>query len=321
MKHKIYTAEFVTPKHPDKICDQIADAILDAYREKDPKTRGAVEVMGGHGVIKVNGEVTSSAEVQIENIVRKFAPEVSNVIVHLSKQSPEIARGVDTGGAGDQGIMVGFACDETESNMPYEYDLARSLARYVFEKYPYDGKTQVTVEKNDSGWKVKTVVASFQNARTEDLEARVKEFIPDAEEYFINPTGDWSVGGFDADAGLTGRKIVVDAYGPRVPVGGGAFSGKDYTKVDRTGAYMARKIALDYLKKRNAKEVMAVIAYAIGRRDPVKAVVTIDGESEKIEGYDLSPQAMRDTLSLDEVPFASLSDWGHFGRNFNWDRT
>jgi S-adenosylmethionine synthetase len=266
MKDHIYTAEFVTPMHPDKICDRIADIILDEYRRQDPKTRGAVEVMGGHGVIKVNGEITSSASVDVEKVVRGIVPEIPKVIVHISKQSPEIARGVDIGGAGDQGIMVGYACDETESRMPYEYELARSLAKHIFEKYPYDGKTQVTVEKTDSGWKVKTVVASFQNAPREDLEALVKELIPDASEYYINPAGDWSLGGFDADAGLTGRKIVVDAYGPRVPVGGGAFSGKDYTKVDRTGAYMARKIAVDILNKRNAKEVLVNLAYAIGKK-------------------------------------------------------
>lgn len=315
MNRKLYTAEFVTPQHPDKICDRIADAILDAYRAQDPHTRGAVEVMGGHGVIKINGEVTSNGTVDIPSVVRDIAGDQLDILVHVAKQSLQIAQGVDTGGAGDQGIMVGYACNETENCMPYEYELARGLCKHLYKFFPYDGKTQVTVERDGAVWRVKTVVASFQNAPYSELLSRVQEFIPGAEEYLINPAGDWNVGGFDADAGLTGRKIVVDAYGPRVPVGGGAFSGKDHTKVDRSGAYMARKIAVDILKSRNANEVMVQLAYAIGKRDPVKAIAVIDGIEETIIAYDLSPGGIRDYLKLDQLSFQDMSKWGHFGND------
>jgi S-adenosylmethionine synthetase len=273
---KIKTAEFVSPKHPDKICDYIADYIVDAYIEKDPFSHTAIEVMGGHKTVCVTGEAKSQVKIDAEKIIREIIPEDYKVFVNISEQSPEIANGIEDGGAGDQGIMVGYACNETENFMPLEYELARNLCKKIYEIYPYDGKTQVTIEDG----KVKRVVASFQNAKVEDLKKIAEAFI-EAEEYIINPAGDWDLGGFDADSGLTGRKIVVDAYGPNVPVGGGAFSGKDPTKVDRSGAYMARKIAIDYLKKRNAKEVLVKLAYAIGKKDPVMQSVIIDGNEEK----------------------------------------
>jgi S-adenosylmethionine synthetase len=310
---KLYTAEFVTPKHPDKQCDIIADTILDAYRAIDPFTRGAVEVMGGHGMIKVNGEITSSATVDVASLVREMVGDDMEIIVHIAKQSPEIAQGVDTGGAGDQGIMIGYACSDTENCMPYEYELARNLCKHIYKSFPYDGKVQITAEQDGDTWDIKHVVASFQNASTQELLSRVQEFIPNAGEYHINVAGDWSMGGFDADAGLTGRKIVVDAYGPRVPVGGGAFSGKDHTKVDRSGAYMARKIAKEILRARGASEVLVKLAYVIGKADPVKAVVVIDGSEEELVGYDLTPKGIHDTLKLRNIQFADLAHWGHFG--------
>ena len=312
---QLFTAEFVSPKHPDKQCDYIADRILDAYREQDPATRGAVEVMGGHGMIKVNGEVTSNATVDVEAVIREIVGDDMKVIIHISKQSSEIAQGVDIGGAGDQGIMIGYACNETDTCMPYEYDLARKLCQHLYEEFPYDGKVQITAEQDGETWDIKNVVASFQNASTEELLAKVQEFIPGAGEYHINVAGDWSMGGFDADAGLTGRKIVVDAYGPRVPVGGGAFSGKDHTKVDRSGAYMARKIAKEILKERNAGEVLVKLAYVIGKADPVKAAAIIDGVEEELSGYDLSPQGIHDNLELHNIKFSDLAQWGHFGND------
>ena len=188
--------------------------------------------------------------------------------------------------------MVGYACDETESLMPLEYELAKNLCLEIYKKYPYDGKTQVTID----GKKVIAVVASFQNTKSDELEKLVKKLIQ-SEQYFINPAGEWPVGGFDADSGLSGRKIVVDAYGPNVPVGGGSFAGKDMTKVDRSGAMMARKIAVDLLKKHKAHEVSVKLAYIIGKAEPVMAVVEIDGNQQKIERYDLRPSDLIKRLS------------------------
>ncbi len=314
---KYVTAEFVTPKHPDKQCDIIADTLLDAFYAEDKESRVAIEVMGGHDLFTINGEVTSTALVDVESMVRDLVGENSRVIVNLVKQSPEIARGVDTGGAGDQGIMNGYATRSTMSLLPYAYDRARALCMHLYQFYPYDGKVQVTVD----GTVVKTVVASFQHAPHDELLAHVKDFIQ-AEEYIINYTGDWDIGGFDADTGLSGRKIVIDNYGPTVPVGGGSFSGKDYTKVDRSGAYMARKIAVDYLRKyESAEEVFVQIAYAIGKAEPVQAVAYVDGVPELITGYDLSPRGIREALALDEITYAETATWGHFGRGFAWDKS
>jgi S-adenosylmethionine synthetase len=307
------TAEFVSPKHPDKICDFIADTILDAYLEVDPESRVAVEVMGGHNLITINGEVTSRAEIEVERLVKAIVGADFEVITHIAQQSPEIARGVDSGGAGDQGIMKGYATSETASRLPIEYELARNLCMKIFEKYPFDGKTQVTVEDGN----VLVVVASFQNTKNDELLAFVKEVIS-AQEYFINPAGEWTQGGFDADTGLSGRKLIVDNYGPEITIGGGSFSGKDYTKVDRSGAYMARRIAVDLLNQRGAKEVHTKLAYAIGKNDPVMAVAVIDGKEESITGYDLTPRGLRKHLKLDQVNFKDTCMWGHFGRNFEW---
>lgn len=319
----IKTAEFVSPKHPDKICDFIADSILDAYLENDKESRVAIEVMGGHKLITINGEITSMSTPDIEKIVRNIVGDDFKIISNIVLQSTEISRGVDQGGAGDQGIMKGYATNETRELLPLEYVLARNLCKKVFEKYPFDGKTQVTVVDG----KIKTVVASFQNTRNEDLLTLVKKILTEelpaenlAEiEYLINPAGEWQNGGFDADTGLSGRKLVIDNYGPEIPIGGGSFSGKDYTKVDRSGAYMARKIAVDILKARDANEVYVKLAYAIGKSEPVMSVATVDGKEENISGYDLSPNGIRKHLSLDSVKYSDTSTWGHFGRNFIWE--
>lgn len=309
----IKTAEFVSPKHPDKICDFIADSILDAYLEQDKESRVAVEVMGGHNLITINGEVTSNVKVDIEKLVQGIVGREYKIISNIVAQSLEIKKGVDTGGAGDQGIMKGYATNETQEHLPLEYKLARDLCQKVYEIYPYDGKTQVTIEDGV----VKTVVVSFQNTKNDELLELVKKIIK-ADEYLINPAGEWNMGGFDADTGLSGRKLIVDNYGPEIPIGGGSFSGKDYTKVDRSGAYMARKIAVELLEKKNAKEVYVKLAYAIGKKDPVMAVAVIDGVEEKIVDYDLSPRGIREYLKLDEVKYSDTSTWGHFGRDFSW---
>jgi S-adenosylmethionine synthetase len=271
--------------------------------------------MGGHKLITINGEITSRANFDLESLVKNIVGADYKVVVNLSNQSPEISRGVDIGGAGDQGIMKGYATTETENMVPREYELARNLCQKIYVKYPYDGKVQVTLD----GDKVKTVVASFQNSKNVDLLALVKNVIQ-ADEYLINPAGEWTQGGFDADAGLSGRKLIIDSYGPEIPIGGGSFSGKDYTKVDRSGAYMARKIAIDLLKKNKAKEVFIKLAYAIGKPEPVMAMAEIDGKEEKITGYDLTPKGIKEFLKLDEVKFAETCQWGHFGHGFNWDK-
>ena len=310
----IKTAEFVTPEHPDKRCDFIADSILDAYLAGDKRSRVAIEVMGGHRLVTINGEVTSAAKPDIMAVVKGIVGEEDKVIENIVLQSPEIARGVDTGGAGDQGIMKGYATSETESLMPLEYELARNLCQKIYEKYPLDGKTQVTIENG-----VPTVVvASFQNTTNDKLLPLVQSIIT-AKEYLINPAGEWKQGGFDADTGVSGRKLIVDNYGPELTIGGGSFSGKDYTKVDRSAAYMARRIAVRLLTERKAKTVHTKIAYAIGKAEPVMAVALVDGVEEAIIGYDLSPHGIKNALALDTVRYADTCVWGHFGRGFVWD--
>lgn len=317
------TAEYVSPKHPDKICDQIADAILDAHLAEDPDARVAIDVAGGHGAVFVTGEVTSKAKnVDVPAIVKRLVGDVT-LVTKIACQSPEIAGGVDTGGAGDQGIMVGYATAETPQFLPLELVLARSLNEFLYAKWPFDGKTQITLDEN----KVVAIVASFQNTEVQELTTAVKNWIEHeplaktstAVKLHINPAGDWSLGGFDADSGLTGRKLVVDNYGPRIPVGGGAFSGKDATKVDRSAAYMARRIAVDYLKKRHAKEVYVYLAYAIGYDQPVEATVVVDGQKEIVKDYNLTPRGIIDFLELRQPQYERAAATGHFGRGFSWD--
>lgn len=321
---QLRTAESVSPKHPDKLCDQISDAILDAYLAQDPEARVAVEAVGGHGKVFVVGEVTSSATVEVEPMVRRLAGE-QEIEVRLVQQSPEIARGVDTGGAGDQGIMIGYACSETPELLPLETVLARRLNRRLFDKWPYDGKTQVTTKDNE----IVSVVASFQNAPATEIKKVITAWLADEPlaraakqiEYHINPTGDWAIGGFDADTGLTGRKLIVDNYGPRIPIGGGAFSGKDPSKVDRSAAYAARKIAVDYVRARGASEVLVRLAYAIGHDQPLEASVTIDGVQEVVEGYDLSPKGISELLNLKQPQYEATARYGHFGHEeFAWEQ-
>lgn len=319
------TAESVSPKHPDKICDRISDAILDAHLSEDVHARVAIDVAGGHGTVFVTGEVTSGAQnVDVTAIVKRLAGDVE-VIEHIAQQSPEIAQGVDTGGAGDQGIMVGYATSETPELLPLEVVLARRLNQHLYERWPYDGKTQVTLK----GGVITSLVASFQNAPKDELAAQVFTwFKHQAEtlrsgtpELHINPAGDWQIGGFDADAGLTGRKLIVDNYGPRIPIGGGAFSGKDPSKVDRSAAYAARKIAVDYLKQRKAKEVFVHLAYAIGHDQPLESTVKVDGVEETVEGYDLSPNGIISLLDLKRPIYEKTAEYGHFGHpDFSWER-
>ena len=316
----LFTAESVTPRHPDKICDQISDLILDLCLTEDPLSRVAVETMGGHNLITLTGEVTSKTKLSSRKIkseiILKF-PELKNYkfVINITQQSHNIAQGVDIGGAGDQGIMIGYATNENEEFLPQEYYLARKLAMFLYKKYPYDGKTQITLNENNE---ILAVVASFQNISYENLLNEVKEIIPNAGDYYINPAGDWNIGGFDADTGVTGRKLAVDNYGPRIPIGGGAFSGKDGTKVDRSGAYIARKIAVDSLKRYEAKEVFTKLAYSIGVKEPLMAVAIVDGKEVEIRDYDLSPLGIIESLNLRSPQYFNSAQWGHFGREFLW---
>jgi S-adenosylmethionine synthetase len=321
VKQQYRTAESVSPKHPDKICDQISDAILDAHLEEDPHARVAVDVAGGHGYVFVTGEVTSCAQnVDIVAIVHRLAGDSVRVYQHVARQSGEIAQGVDTGGAGDQGIMIGYATSETPEMLPLEVVLSRRLNEYLYKQWPYDGKTQVTLYED----MIVSVVASFQHASRIELTSAVQLWLDNHRvaadvALHINPSGDWDLGGFDADAGLTGRKLIVDNYGPRISIGGGAFSGKDASKVDRSAAYMARRVAVDYLKKHNASEVFVRLAYAIGVAEPLEASVIVDGKHEVVHGYDLTPAGIIRTLDLLRPQFEQTACYGHFGHDFTWE--
>ena len=335
--HTTYrTAESVSPKHPDKLCDQISDAILDAHLKQDPQARVAVETCGGHGQVFITGEITSRAEgVDIPAIVARITGDDQlKLYTNLVQQSPEIAQGVDTGGAGDQGIMICYACDETPELLPLEVVLSRRLNQFIYTKHPFDGKTQITLvlpdlSAKDQTPRVSSIVASFQNTSRAELDQLVHEFIAREElqgvdgadiTLHLNPAGDWNQGGFEADTGLTGRKLIVDNYGPRIPIGGGCFSGKDASKVDRSAAYMARRVAVDYLRQRHAHEVFVRLAYAIGYAEPLERTVVIDSETEQIEGYDLTPRGIIRSLDLLRPIYEPTARYGHFGEGFDWDK-
>jgi S-adenosylmethionine synthetase len=304
------------------MCDRISDTLLDLYLEQDPNSRVAIETCGGMGEVYITGEVTSNANVseeKITEVVKEIVKDDVIVLINLNSQSPEIAQGVDIGGAGDQGIMTGYACRENEQLLPQEYFLSRELNKFIFEKFPFDGKTQITLDRNRI-----RAVASFQKAPTTELYTLVTDFFKEYPQYILqeihcNPAGPWNIGGFTADAGLTGRKLAVDNYGPRIPIGGGAFSGKDSTKVDRSAAYMARRVAVDILEqKQEAQEVFVQLAYAIGYDQPLQATAVIDGVETPIEGYDLSPKGIIEFLDLRKPIFAKTASFGHMGAGFSW---
>lgn len=325
------TAESVSPMHPDKMCDRISDAILDAYLFNDCNARVAVEVMGGHGEVYVTGEITSKANIHdlyIEELVHSITGGKEAVHVNTVEQSPDIAKGVDTGGAGDQGVMIGYACNDTPVFLPLEVEVARSLNRFLYSIDKADGKTQVTINHQNE---IQTIVASWCGTDKERLTKMVEDWVwrmndlkalrfADDMTLMINPAGDWNVGGFDSDTGLTGRKLAIDNYGNRVPIGGGAFSGKDPSKVDRSAAYMARKIAVDLLKEtmQESDSVLVRLAYAIGHDQPVEATAEMqrrgstyafidvtDIGDDKFQ-YDLSPNGIIKALDLKKTKYQSL---------------
>jgi len=317
----IRTAEFVSPGHPDKICDRISDKILDVCLEQDPESRVAIETAGGHGQIHLTGEITTNAEpLNYQGIVKEVCGEEIFTTTNIVEQSNEIARGVDVGGAGDQGIMVGYACDENDEYVPQEYYLARDLCRFLYDRFGGDGKTQITT--NDH-W-ITHIVTSFQNTVKSELELAVGEYMDwETTDIVIhaNPAGDWTQGGFDADAGLTGRKLVVDNYGPRVPIGGGAYSGKDPSKVDRSAAYMARHIALKELKRLGLSECWVYLSYAIGEKEPLQSTAT-DGKAiwNISDAYPVYPNEIINKLDLKKPIYYETAQWGAYGNGFSWDR-
>jgi len=341
-----YTVESVTSGHPDKVCDQISDAILDAYLKLDPRSRVAVETFGGHGKLVIGGEVTSKGNINYVKIARDIYKNIGykgklKISAHIVKQSPDIAMGVDTGGAGDQGIMYGFATNETKEFLPKGVVLAHKLARRLEEtrksgKIKWlepDGKTQVTYTNG----KLNTVLVSTQHSPEIKLEKIKKEItkkiiypLLSAKEkkvvkILVNPTGKFTSGGFEADTGLTGRKIMVDTYGGLIPHGGGCFSGKDATKVDRSGAYMCRYVAKSLVASGYGKEALVSIAYAIGLADPlmIEAINEKGEDLAKIvrKNFDFRPLAIIETLGLRNPIFRQTAAYGHFGeKNLPWEK-
>jgi len=370
--HYFLTSEAVSEGHPDKVCDQISDAVLDAILAKDRTARVACETFITRGLIIVGGEITTKTWVDVDQIARDVVKKIGytdpkygfnystcSVINIIGKQSPDISQGVDVGGAGDQGFMVGYACDETKELMPLPLQLSEkillNLAKLRRNKtLPYvgpDSKSQVTVEyKDGKPLRVETVVLSTQH--TEDIldktgtkitEKSKKELIEKAikpvlknwvdknTKYLINPTGKFVIGGPQSDSGVTGRKIIVDTYGGRCAHGGGAFSGKDPTKVDRSASYMARYIAKNIVAAGLAKEVTVHIAYAIGKAEPVGFYLDTfatgkisDDELTKIclQVFKMTPKAIIDQFDLRRPIYLQTAAYGHFGREgFPWERT
>jgi S-adenosylmethionine synthetase len=365
----LFTSESVSEGHPDKICDAISDSVLDAIFTKDPKARVACETFVTTGLVLVGGEITTKAYIEVPDIVRetirkigytsaeyKFDADSCSVLNAIHAQSPDIAMGVDKGGAGDQGLMFGYACDQTPELMPmpimYAHKLVKKLAdirKRNNSLMPYlrpDAKSQVTIQydSRNTPRRVDTVVVSTQHdadtkqkkIKEDVIENVIKKVIPEKfldkkTKYFVNPTGRFEIGGPHGDSGLTGRKIIVDTYGGWAPHGGGAFSGKDPSKVDRSASYAARHIAKNIVAAKLASECLVQVAYAIGIAEPVSVYVNTfgtgiipDKEISKMikKEVDLTPRGIITRLKLLRPIYSNTSAYGHFGRNekeFSWE--
>ncbi len=340
----VITVESVTSGHPDKVCDQVSDAILDACLAQDPKSRVAIESFGSHGLFVIGGEVTTHAKFDAAKIAARIYKDIGykdklKIITNIVKQSPDIAMGVDTGGAGDQGIMYGYATNETPEYLPKAVALVHKLTRGLEDlrkskKIKWllpDGKAQVTF----SNGKLKTILISTQHKKGISIEQikreitnkLIKRFVSyiNGVEILVNPTGKFEVGGFFGDTGLTGRKIMVDTYGGLIPHGGGCFSGKDPTKVDRSGAYMCRYVAKNIVAKGLAKKCLVSVAYAIGRAEPLM-IAASDEKGKSLTAYakknfDFRPRAIIERLNLQTPIYLSTASYGHFGNpDFPWEK-
>lgn len=370
---RFLTAESVTEGHPDKICDQISDAVLDEVIKQDPNSRVACETFVTVGLVVVGGEITTTGYVNLSRLVRNllkdigyihkfgFCYDTCAIVNTIGTQSPDISQGVDIGGAGDQGSMVGYACKETPELMPLPIMTAHKLVRKLteFRKkniLPYlgpDGKSQVTIEYEDNIPKrLDTVVLSFQhteeildntgkkiteNSRQEVIEKIIKpitkEMIDENTKFLINPTGKFLIGGPQSDTGMTGRKLIVDTYGSIVPHGGGAFSGKDPSKVDRSASYMARYMAKNIVKAGLADRCLVNLSYAIGVAEPIRVMIDTYGTGKVDDdviaqgvkrGFDLTPRGIINKLNLLRPIYKQTSCYGHFGREeqgFTWENT
>ena len=357
---KIFTSESVTEGHPDKVCDQIGDAILDDILAQDPNARVACEVCATTGLVLVMGEITTTGYCDVQKIVRKTVEEIGYnrgkfgfdaenlaVLVSLNEQSPDIALGVDADGAGDQGMMFGYACRETEEYMPLPITLAHKLARRLaairkdgsHKELRPDGKTQVSVEYDENGkpLRIDTIVVSTQHdeeVSQEYLREMIikdvitpiipKELMDENTKIFVNPTGRFVVGGPKGDSGLTGRKIIVDTYDGDAPHGGGSFSGKDPTKVDRSASYMARYVAKNMVAAGFADRMQIQLSYAIGVAKPISICIDTFNTSKYTEkelidivnaNFDLTPKGIISTLDLRRPIYRQTATYGHFGRN------
>ena len=365
MKKYYFTSESVTEGHPDKLCDTISDCILDEYLKKDENARVAVETFASGNKVTIAGQITAKGEIDIEKLVREKIKEIGydnanididyktcEIETNITKQSPDIAMGVDVGGAGDQGIMFGFACDETPEYMPYAISMAHKLSRRLTEvrkneEIDYlrpDGKTQVTVEyENDRPKRIETILVSTQHNEgisqdilKKDIIEKViktvisKNMIDKYTKIYINPTGKFVIGGPLGDTGLTGRKIIVDTYGGYARHGGGAFSGKDASKVDRSATYMLRHIAKNIIANGYARKCEMQISYGIGMKEPLSISVNTFGTGkisedeiiEKInEKFDLTPDGIIKYLELKKPIYSLTTNYGHFGKeNLPWEK-
>ena len=365
MSKYYFTSESVTEGHPDKLCDLISDSILDECLKQDKNSRVAVETFAAGNTITIAGQITSKAEFNVEEVVRKVIKEIGydnaevdmdyrtcKIDINITKQSPDIAMGVDIGGAGDQGIMFGYASDETENYMPYAINMAHKLSKRLAEVrkdgiIPYlrpDGKVQVTIEyEDDKPKRIETILISTEHnadisqeiLKEDVIENIINAVVPNGmmdenTKIYVNPTGRFVIGGPLGDTGLTGRKIIVDTYGGYARHGGGAFSGKDASKVDRSAAYMLRHIAKNIVANGYAKKCEIQVSYAIGMKDPLSIYINTFGTGKKTEEelvemvkshFDLTPKGMIDYLGLQEPIFTKTTNYGHFGKDdLPWER-